>query len=545
MPRWLPCLLMAAALSAEAQPGEPMIPFTVTERDTLIGLSETVLVSPEAWKEVARLNRLRNANRIRPGQTLQIPERLMRSTPLPAKLVGAFGDVRVGGAPVQAGANLAQGESVETGTNGSAVVEMADGSRFKLPPSSLAQVVASRTYGAPGVNQADASPSRGWFSGALRLIRGSVEVFATQVLRAKPLELTTPTAVVGVRGTQYRVNFDEAANASTRTEVLEGRVRFDTASGTQGADVKLGFGAIVDASAAAPSVVPLLPAPDLSALPKRFERPLVRFAVAGEANTLRWQVAADPAFEKVVSDQLVAPGVELRLAGLEDATWHLRARRLDTRGIAGFDAATSFVLKARPEPPGLGAPRSGAKQSVGPVQFAWSMNVEAQRTHLQVSRDAAFSSLLLERDDVTAASEQAVIDVPGTYFWRMASIRASGDRGPFGDAQRFELRPLPEPPTGGASADGKSLELRWSGRPEDRQQVQLASDADFKQVVANAELANPQWLLSAPTVGGTYFFRYRSIEPDGFVSPYSSALKIEVPQDWRFLWLLLPLLFVL
>ena len=122
LPRWLPCLLMAAALSAEAQPGEPMIPFTVTERDTLIGLSETVLVSPEAWKEVAQLNRLRNANRIRPGQTLQIPERLMRSTPLPAKVVGAFGDVRGGGAPVQAGANLAQGDSVETGTNGSAVV---------------------------------------------------------------------------------------------------------------------------------------------------------------------------------------------------------------------------------------------------------------------------------------------------------------------------------------------------------------------------------------------------------------------------------------
>jgi hypothetical protein len=51
--------------------------------------------------------------------------------------------------------------------------------------------------------------------------------------------------------------------------------------------------------------------------------------------------------------------------------------------------------------------------------------------------------------------------------------------------------------------------------------------------------------LPRPSQAGTYYFRYRSIEPDGFVGPYSSPLVIEVPRDWRFLWLLAPLLLAL
>ena len=51
--------------------------------------------------------------------------------------------------------------------------------------------------------------------------------------------------------------------------------------------------------------------------------------------------------------------------------------------------------------------------------------------------------------------------------------------------------------------------------------------------------------LPPPSAGGTYFFRYRSVEPDGYVSPYSSTLKIEVPRDWKLLWLLAPLLLLL
>ena len=538
------CGSFGASLVVASPADDPMIAFTVSPRDTLIGLSSKVFVSPQAWREIAKLNGLRDSNRIYPGQVLNVPVRLMRSRPAPARLVSVTGEVQVAGAAAAAGSELNEGQSLQTGAAGSAVVELADGSRIGLPPSSLAEVVASRRYGSQDAAAAASSPSTGLFSGVLRLVRGSVEVFATKVLRARPLEVTTPTAVVGVRGTRYRVNFDESANSITRTEVLEGLVRLDAAAKPNGADIAAGFGAAIDATAATPAVAKLSAAPDLSAVPERFERPLVRFQMPAEAVPLRVQVAADEAFEQIVSDQRVPAGTDVRIAGLADARWYLRARRVGEQGIEGFDAQRPFVLKARPEPPAGSTPRSRAKQSIGAVEFAWAPNVESRSVRLQVASETTFAQPLLDQTGITADRFSREIVAAGTYFWRMASVRADGDQGPFGDPQSFELRPLPEAPQGGMAADGKSLVLSWGGRAEDKQQVELASDPEFKNLVAKDELTKPEWAVPTPGRAGTYFFRYRSIEPDSFVSPYSSALKIEVPRDWRWLWLLTPLLFL-
>jgi hypothetical protein len=529
------CLLALPARAAD----EPLLEYTVSPRDTLISLSTTVFASPAAWREIAGLNKLSNPNRIYPGQVLRVPARLMRFKLAPARLVSVTGEVRVGDTPVAVGGTLNEGQSLQTGESGSAVLELADGSRLRLPPSSLAEVVASRQYGAP-----DAAAASGWFSGVLRLVRGSVEVFATQVLRARPLEVTTPTAVVGVRGTQYRVGFDAEANGATRTEVLEGAVRFDAAASPSGADVARGFGAALDATAAAPNVVALLPAPDLSTLPERFERPLIRFQLPAETVPVRVQVAADEAFDQLVSDQRVPAGGEVRIAGLADARWHLRARRLDAQSIEGFDAQRAFVLKARPEPPASNTPRVKAKQTVGDVAFSWAPNVDSRSVRLQVARDATFAAPLFDQAGITTNAVTRSFGDEGSYFWRLASVRADGDQGPFGDPQGFELRPVPKTPEGGVAPDGKSLVLSWSGRPEDRQQVELASDPEFKTIVAKDELSKPEWAVPTPSRSGLYYFRYRSVEPDGFVSPNSQALKIDVPRDWRWLWLVTPLLFL-
>ncbi len=540
-------LCVAAVLLPTAHAQDGMVEFSVTRADTMIGLSRQMLVSPQAWREVAALNKLRDPNRINPGQVLRIPQRLMRSVPVPARLVSVFGDVRVDGAAGAVGGPVAEGQRVQTAEGASAVLEMADGSRFRLPPSSLAEVSASRNYGGRSAEPGTAATGNGdgWFAGALRVLSGSVEVFATKVLRAKPLEVSTPTAVVGVRGTQFRVSFDEVANASTRSEVVEGAVQLNAGEQTPRVELPTGFGAVNDASRSAPLVAKLLDAPDLADVPELFERPLVRFKLGSATDVLRVQVAEDSAFDRIVSDQRVAAGGEVRIASLDDARWYLRARRIDAQGLEGFDASRAFVLKARPEAPAYRSPRAAAKQVVGPVEFAWAANVEAPRARLQVASDAAFTSVLLERDNIEGANTSVALDAAGLYHWRVASVRPNGDHGPFGDAQRFELRPLPEPPKGGLASDGKTLVFNWGGRPEDRQQVQLARDQNFSEIVAQDELQSPEWVLPTPGRSGAYFFRYRSVEPDGFVSPYSSTLSIEVPRDWRLLWVLPLLLFAL
>jgi len=196
-----------------------------------------------------------------PGQVLQIPTRLRRARPVPANLVSSNGDMRVGNATAVEGSALPEGQTVQTGPGGSAVVELADGSRLRLPPSSSAKVIASQNLGARPTDAgspstANSGPARaGRLAGALRVLSGSVEVFAAKVLRAKPLELVTPTAVVGVRCTGFRVGFTEAANGSTRVEVVEGQVRFDVSAKPAGANVAASFGSATNAAASPPRVV--------------------------------------------------------------------------------------------------------------------------------------------------------------------------------------------------------------------------------------------------------------------------------------------------
>ena len=547
--RALLAVALAATVATGARAADTMVEFVVVRADTLIGLSNSVLVSPTAWREVAKINKLANPNLILPGQHLRIPARLLRGDAVSATLVSVTGDVQAGGAPAAVGGAIAEGQALQTGPNGSAVVALADGSRVRVPPSSLAEVAASRNYGARRVASADAptgaSAQSHWFAGTLRVLRGSVEVLASKVPRAKPLEVVTPTAVIGVRGTHYRVAYDEGANGRTHAEVIEGAVRFDARSGKHGDDLRAGFGASADTSGKAPIVAPLLGAPDLAALPERFERPIVRFVVAGNATPLRVQVAADAAFDKLVSDQQVAAGAEIRIAGLDDAQWYLRARRVDPQGIEGIDATRSFVLKARPEPPAYQAPRAGAKQAVGVVEFAWAPNDDAARARLQVAEDAAFTRIVHERDNIDAANLRSDMAKPGSYHWRLASVRPDGDHGPFGDPQRFELRPTPEPVQVTRPADGNGLVFKWSGRAEDRQQVEFARDIGFTQIVAKAEVSGSEWVVPMPASGGRYYFRYRSVEPDGFISPYSDKLMVDVPRDWSGLGLLLPLLLLL
>ncbi|MFZ2986994.1 FecR domain-containing protein [Ideonella sp.] len=538
---WLVALCCSIGLSA-AQAAEPEVAYMVRPGDTLIGLGQQVLIAPSAWPEVAKRNRLPDANRIRPGQVLQIPSRLLRSEPVAAELLNVEGSVQIDGRAAAAGAALRTGERLSTAGNSSAVVRLADGSRVLVAPDGELQLSEHRRYALRAGDASADGTSPGLLASALHLVRGSVELFATKVLRAKPLEVSTPTAVIGVRGTEYRVHAD--AGLPTRTEVLEGRVQATPAEAmAAGVSLAAGQGAAISANSP-PTVVALQAPPPLTGLSTLFERPLVRFKVQGETLPLRVQVAADAEFQRVVRDERLAPGAEVRVAGLEDGAWFLRLRRIDALGVEGRDANLAFRLKARPEPPAAAAPSPGARLPVGTVRLAWAENTEASHYRLEVARDPAFAEVVHRQDAVRGAEASLSLGEPGNYFWRAASVRAQGDQGPWSDAQGFELKALPEPPKGGVNAEG-GIELNWGGRAEDRQQVQLARDPAFEQLAASAELSSSRWSLERPATPGTYYFRYRSVEPDGYITPWSSTLKLEVPRDWRFLWLLSPLLLAL
>ncbi|MBI2768895.1 MAG: FecR domain-containing protein [Burkholderiales bacterium] len=349
-PLLLACLVASPAAwaqNAAAPAPEPSLPFVVQKSDKLIRLSRDLLIRPTDWAEVARFNGMPDPNLIFPGQKLNIPLRLMKSKPAAARVVSAEGTVTLGGAPVAAGAALVEGARLETGPNSSAVIELGDGSRVKLLPRTLAEVLANRDY---AMRDASASRSTNWFSGAMRLAQGALETVAARIAnRAQPLEVKTPTSTIGVRGTEFRVAFDDPATRNARTEVIEGRVQADNSEQKSSADVPGGKGALVNPAEREIKVVPLLPAPDLSASPAEVLKPLGNWPlpVLAGAAAFRVQVASDDKFEKIVRDLKVATAGAVELGSLDIANWYARVRGIDADGIEGFDAVKPLAVKAR------------------------------------------------------------------------------------------------------------------------------------------------------------------------------------------------------
>lgn len=242
----LSALAMAAAPAAQAQ--EPQTPadntpqaatavrgssmaHVIKQGETLDSLCRQFKVEPAQCAQVAYFNQLNNSQLPAPGSTVYVPLNLLPSKPQQARLIQTAGNVQINGQSVRAGAYLGENTRIAAQDNSSAVVELADGSRVKVLPASVADIVHSRSYTAP-----DASSSgkvMQWIGSKIRLVQGAVESAVKKRDTAhsdaqKPVEVETVTSLIGVRGTQFRVAAADAFVPHDRAEVLEGSVSRST-----------------------------------------------------------------------------------------------------------------------------------------------------------------------------------------------------------------------------------------------------------------------------------------------------------------------------
>lgn len=426
-------VLLASAAGAQTRPVEPSLPYVVKPSDKLIRLSKEMLISTQAWNEVAKYNQLKNPNLIFPGQKLDIPLRYLKYTAANGKIISADGDVTMGGNALQVGAPIVDGSQVRTGANSSAIIELGDGSRVKLLPNSLAQVVTNRDY---AMRDASASGSTNWFSGLMRLSAGTLEAFATKnVKRATPLQVETATSLVGVRGTEFRVAFDDPASASARTEVIEGAVRADNPAQGVGAELPTGTGAVVKPAEREIKVVNLLPAPDLSNVSAEVLKPQGGWAmpVLAGAVAYRVQVSSDEKFDKIVRDLKVASN-SADLGSLANGNWFARVRGIDPVGLEGFDTIKLIAVKDAPLPNAWRVTYSSMSLVGGRTVLGWI----GQQANGQPMAEGAYSALVARDEalsDAVINTDTAVpgrgsrLDLgnlqPGVYYIRLRSSQSS------------------------------------------------------------------------------------------------------------------------
>lgn len=533
----------AAPPRVETVASVPVWDYPVVQGDTLIGIAERELGQPRQWRQLQQLNRVAEPRRLQPGQVLRIPLAWLRVQPVQAEVLHVQGTVRVsrGGAaaePVAPGATLGTGDLVLAGPEAALALRFADGSRLLVRPDTQVRFERLVQIGSTGVPVT-----------RLRLDTGSVDSRVAPGRGGRRFDIGTPSVNLGVRGTEFRTQV-EPQTGTTRVEVIEGSVaaagqagaaRAGAGPGAAGVPIGAGFGTVVAAGQPVAAPRRLLEPPSLAGTPQRLERIPLRLGWAPLPGASAYRAQVYPAEGSDAADRLLLDArsaqPQARWADLPDGRYELRVRAVDAQGLEGRDARQVFVLKARPEPPFTRLPRADARLVGEPTQLAWTAAAGVASYRLQVAESADFSAPRVNLEGITG-SEHTLALPPGQYHWRLASVRADGDAGPFGDAQRFSVRPVPpapavQPPA--VSAEG--IVLRWAaGEPGQRYELQLARDAGFADLVQQLASSQPEATLALPPPG-LYHVRVRAVDADGAAGPWGGVQQLEVPHNRWWLWL--------
>ncbi len=406
-------LLWAGCNAAVAQGSEERtVSYVVKKADTVQQVSNTLLDEPGDYLEVARFNKLRNPNRIYPGQKLLIPVRLLRGTPAPLTLTAAHGPVQIDGKPAKPGDAVAEGASVTTGGKGSAVLTRTDGSTATLLPNSLAQVQKNRAL------QAEDSLLRT----VLKLSSGAVDLVVERLSLKDHVKVTTPTSTIGVRGTQYRVAAEGPARS--RVEVLQGQVAaLSPAARANGVAVNGGFGTVVPLGGPPIAPVKLLPAPVLpqTALAVRAVGEPFTFSAVNGASAYRYIISPAGVSAAVTASGTVS-NASFALPELENGDYELRLRSVDANGLEGLDSMRKLQVLLANAPFNL-----ASRDTANGMLLTWqtSRPQPRYRVQLQTIQDPSFAQVAAEADLSEAQAALRNLE-PGTYYWRVGQPNAQG-----------------------------------------------------------------------------------------------------------------------
>lgn len=432
------CGALVAAQGAQAREPRPRTaaPATVTyvthDGDSLYDVATRYLRDPADWVQLARLNNVSAPRRLQPGIALRVPVALLREDSLSAKVIAASGPVSHAfrdqpSLPVLVGASLVEGDRVQTGADGFATLELADGTHLIIPPDTSLDLATLRERALTGTTDR-----------IVNLRQGEVDSEVTHATKKDDrFQIRSPSVVAGVRGTSFRVSYD-GGNGSTAVEVLEGAVGVDAAQGGKGAPapgtplanstqlVAARYGSLTTAGGAIGGPVALLDAPDLAHPSKVQDETAVAFDIVPVqgAGRYRVRIGRDAGLLDMIRDQR-SDSPHAELGALPDGTYFVRISAIDANGLEGMPNTYAFERRRF----ALGT-AAGQVDGTRNYAFRWFVDRSAANTRFRFVLAASpdLRVPLVDRTDITGG-EAVISDLPkGVYYWTVIAEQFDNGR---------------------------------------------------------------------------------------------------------------------
>ncbi len=543
--QWVVVLCLLSAPYVHAQTDENWI-YQVQTGDSLWSITERHLLGIRWVTPLQRLNQVADPYVLEPGRDLQVPVAWTRRLPAELALESMAGEISILAGesaqpvPATAGMRLRTGDQLLAGADGHALLRYPDQSSTQVFPDSRIRVLVSEMLGEQATLRVRLAVEQG---------RSEHQVRPSSTLPGNDLRVIAPYATTSVRGTHFRVAVKPEEQASL-VGVLKGSVEVARPESAAAAiDLGQGQGTVAQAGTESLLAATLLPAPVLPQTLAALERLPLLLRVPAVAGASRYggELSLDPEYRSVVATATGTGSALVFPDHLPDGDYWLRVRAIDGDGLEGLDAGARLVVNARPEPPFLTLPEPAAMLAAGrPLKFAWTGQRDAHRYELELGQ-AAVNGQPPEPAGQPFRSDGTELSIPwsdtmdmGRFAWRVRSVAADDDRGPFGDWQEFRIV-APGPGVSPPALTDKVLTLTWSAGDDPasiRYRFQLARDDNFQQLLVDETLGEASHSLDRPR-HGRYFVRVARVDATGEQEPWGSVQELEVPRR-SLAWLLGP-----
>ncbi|WP_336368073.1 FecR family protein [Marinobacter sp. C2H3] len=508
----------SAGTAAEAgAAATPEWTYALASDETLASVSRELLANGRTEQDLRRYNGLSATASQDAGTRVRIPLNWLRQQPEPARVRSVSGVVQwISGQdgrrmPLTGNTLVRVGDEVIS-AQGTATIELADGSEVRLSPHSRLMFNRLTQYGKSGMVDT-----------RLRLNQGEVHTRVKPVMEGGArFEIETPSAVAAVRGTVFTV---QTSSKGSHLQVTKGVVDFGPPGQTR--QIPAGYGAsVTTGSVAGVSVRPLPPAPEVTPLPGDVSRLPITLAWADDGAKAHRVDVFEKASGRWVTSRIVN-GTEHKIDLLDNGEYEVQLAALDANGLAGMPASLPVKISLQARPATLIAPADGATAGDDMPEFQWTLNGDNELARVEIAASDQFNDLITTSE--WAPENQAIPQrplSPGQYYWRVVT-EAGGTSVTESPARKLVVNGS-LPPTKIISVNYLDSQVRIFWEKVDTAngyRLQLSEEPGFRNIIKEATVNETSAALRL-IPGRRYFVRLKALSEGPLTSRWGPGREL-------------------
>jgi hypothetical protein len=487
--------------------------YTIRPSDDLPSISKRLLKAQYSWTSVAHYNNIENVDDLLVGSILKIPISWLKYQPQPARVSEYSGvallkrrqETRY--SPIENPSHLYVGDELLT-REGELKIEFADGTDLRLDP-----------YSHLIFNKLSAYKEIGMVDTRMRLGRGSLRTQVKSLTRGSRYEISTPSAVAAVRGTDFRLRTNAKG---TVLEVLEGTVEFIYEHGHE--FIEAGFGARILDQSAIMDTIPLEALPPLSnnSQPRKLE------SIDAAEQALEWQ-GLPSGFATTQSAPKNSSTSNIALVAPTSAATNLNSATSLQASADTDDIGTDTSEPTAPDAAVLDLPLPGSIVDGFTAEFSWTVSSPSTLSRIELAKDNEFDRIALPTkwtESTTYRLEQQL--AAGNYYWRVRTLSA-GNAETVSNSRAVSIQgKLDDVAILTVNYIGDQVGMFWHSVDNAKGYVlQVSDDKEFRRLLKEESLSKTRAFLKLPE-GKTFYARVKGLGDEVYSSDFGPIKEVLV-----------------